>query len=120
MKEDPRLHIDPSVRGQWTATLLRIGEMVERAQTVENQVDEVVDRLDEGELDLATDLETKVRDLGREFGELSSRLSRLRGSAESWVGPLSADQASQEVFLADLLDTLTGEWEQIRAGVLRD
>ncbi|MCH7564628.1 MAG: hypothetical protein IH968_12485 [Gemmatimonadetes bacterium] len=120
VREDPRLQIDPLIRNQWTAMLLRIGETANQAQTIENQVDEVIDRLDEGELDLGDDLEAKVRDLGREFGELASRLSRLRGSAESWVGPLSADQTSQDLFLVDLLNTLSGEWEQIRVEVSRN
>ena len=71
-------------------------------------------------MEFPDDLEAKVRDLGREFGELASRLSRLRGSAESWVGPLSADQTSQDVFLVDLLNTLSGEWEQIRGEVSRN
>ncbi len=114
VREDPRLQVDPLVRRQWTATLLRIGEMASRGEAVESRVGEVISRLDEGELELPGELEAKVRDLARELRELTSRSTRLRGSVESWVGPLSADQASQEAFLSDMLDALAGEWEQIR------
>ena len=117
VREDPRLRIDPLVRRQWTATILRVGETLSGAEEVKGQVDEVTGLLDEGELELSDELDAKVRDLAREFGELTSRLRGLRGSLESWVGPLSADQASQDGFLSEMLDTLTGEWEQIRGDV---
>jgi hypothetical protein len=61
----------------------------------------------------------KIRDLDREFSELVSRLARLRSSVEDWVGPLSADQASQKKFLSDMLPTLSGEWEGIQGRVSR-
>jgi hypothetical protein len=59
----------------------------------------------------------KVRDLRRETGELTSRLARLHGGAEGWVGPLSADEASQKTFLTNMLETLTEEWRPIRSQV---
>ena len=53
-------------------------------------------------------------DLDREFGELASRASRLRGNAEGWVGPLSTDDASQQAFFMEMLGTLSAEWASVR------
>lgn len=55
----------------------------------------------------------QLRDLAREAGELASRLGRLQGSAQGWIGPLSADQASQRAFLTDMLQTLRAEWDAV-------
>jgi len=60
-------------------------------------------------------LERDLRSMAREAQELSGRMSRLYGSAQGWVGPLSADQASQQAFLTDMLATLTAQWGALEA-----
>ena len=59
---------------------------------------------------LGAQLEAKVRDLEREAQELGGRLASLSGSAQGWIGPLSADQTSQRAFLTEMLQTLRTEW----------
>jgi hypothetical protein len=119
VKEDPRIAVDtdPLVRRQWTETLLEIGELSDGAQALSGDVRQVARRLDADDdaLELAGDLEAKVRDMARETQELSSRIARLRGSAGGWVGPLSADQAAQMAFFTELLETLRAEWRTTSA-----
>ena len=112
VKEDPRIDVDPLVRRQWTETLVRIGELAMSAQELSREVGQVARRLDADTdpLQLAADREAKVRDMARESQERSGRIARLRGSAGGWVGPLSADQASQLAFFTEMLATLGAEW----------
>ncbi|HSW30443.1 MAG TPA: hypothetical protein VLH75_13240 [Longimicrobiales bacterium] len=49
--------------------------------------------------------------------QLASRASGLRSSVEAWMGPLTADHASQKAFFAETLATLTREWEGVRGRV---
>ena len=115
--EDPRIHVDPRVRAQWTAELREIATTLLQAQGVAREVQAAAGRLDRGEARAPRDVAAKVKDLDRELDELVSRLARLRGGAESWVGPLSADEASQKEFLTGMLGTLTAEWRAVRGRV---
>jgi hypothetical protein len=117
VEEDPRFQVDPGVRAQWTAELGALTATLLEAQRVAREVQAAARRLDDGEARATADVTTKVRDLDREMDELVSRLARLRGGAEDWVGPLTADQASQKAFLTGLLETLTGEWQAVRGRV---
>jgi photosystem II stability/assembly factor-like uncharacterized protein len=114
VKEDPRIDVDPLVRRRWTETLLEIGTMREAVQALAQEVGAVYRAVENGDRELAEDVEAKVRDLAREMSELTSRVARLQGSASGWVGPLSADQASQRAFFQEMFETLTREWAQIR------
>ena len=109
VKEDPRIEVDPLVRRQWTEMLLELGEVVSAARALNREVGQAAESLDDDDQPLAAEL----RDLARETGELSGRLGRLRSSAQGWIGPLSADQASQRVFLTDMLETLRTEWDAV-------
>jgi hypothetical protein len=42
---------------------------------------------------------------------------RLLGNASGWVGPLSADDASQKAFFEEMYDTLSTEWGAVRGRV---
>jgi photosystem II stability/assembly factor-like uncharacterized protein len=117
VREDPRIHVDPLVRRQWTETLLDISSTLARAGTLSREVSDTVGRMEEGHADAPPDVRAKVLDLARELGELTSRLARLRGNAEGWVGPLSADDASQKRFLEETLTTLESEWSETRGRV---
>ena len=110
VKDDPRFDVDPGVRTRWTQELREITAVLTAAQRTAQEVRQAARSLDEGEAQAPANAAAKVRDLDREFSELVSRLARLRGSAEGWVGPLSADQAAQKDFLSDLLPTLAAEW----------
>jgi photosystem II stability/assembly factor-like uncharacterized protein len=114
VEEDPRFHVDPSVRAQWTTDLREITATLMAAQREAREVRDAARRIEEGQATPLADVTAKVKDLDREFEELVSRLTRLRGGAEDWVGPLSADQASQKAFLAGMLETLSGEWRAVR------
>ena len=115
--EDPRIRVDPQVRRQWTETLLDITSTLARTQALSREVSGAMARIVEGAADAPPDVRAKVRDLARELVELTSRLSNLRGNAEGWVGPLSADDASQQRFFASLVETLEAEWREARSGV---
>lgn len=114
VREDPRVDVAPAVRRQWTADLLEISALQDEVMAVTQDVNTVFRALEEGERELPSEVDAKVRDLMREFGELASRVARLNGSAASWVGPLSADQASQKAFIEAMFETLRGEWEDIQ------
>jgi hypothetical protein len=118
VKEDPRLAgADPTIRARWTADLLDITATLAGAQARAREVAEAVRKLDAGEARASSANVAKVRDLNREFAELVSRSSGLRGAVEAWMGPLSADHASQKTFFAEMLATLTREWEGVKGRV---
>ena len=73
-------------------------------------------RLDE-DLDVSDALEDRLRELERSTGELSSRLNRLYGSIQGWVGPLAADQEAQRLFLTDKLEELSDRWAELQGDV---
>ncbi len=112
VSEDPRIDVDPLVRRQWTEMLLGLGEVVSEARGLSREIAQVARRLDaeDDPLVLGARLEAKVRDLDREAQELSGRLERLSGSAQGWIGPLSADQGSQRAFFTEMMQTLRTEW----------
>jgi hypothetical protein len=112
VSEDPRIDVDPLVRRQWTEMLLDLGEAVSEARSLSREIAQVARRLDaeNDPLVLGAQLEAKVRDLEREAQELGGRLASLSGSAQGWIGPLSADQTSQRAFLTEMLQTLRTEW----------
>jgi photosystem II stability/assembly factor-like uncharacterized protein len=117
VREDPRLDHDTTVRRAWTETLLEIWDANGRARALRGDAEAYSERLDSetDPLSLDTDLEAELRGLARETQELSSRLGRLYGSAQAWVGPLAADQAAQQAFLSTMLDSLTSDWEELAA-----
>ena len=117
VREDPRFDDDPAVRNQWTADLKAITATLVEAQRRGQEVRQAARRIEQGEARAPSAVASKVRDLDREFSELTSRLSRLRGAVEDWVGPLTADQRSQSAFLSGLLPTLVREWEGVRGRV---
>lgn len=116
VREDPRLEHDAVVRAEWTETLLGMWGTVAAAQRLSRGIAGEVDRLDadENPLDISDALEDRLRDMQRSAQELSSRLNRLYGSAQGWVGPLAADQEAQRVFLNDKLDELSARWNTLQ------
>jgi len=112
VREDPRLEHDAATRRAWTETLATIWDASGDVRALRAEVDAYADRLDADEDPLSVDagLERDLRDMARQAQELSSRMSRLYGSGQSWVGPLSADQTSQQDFLTEMLATLISEW----------
>lgn len=117
VREDPRLEHDDATRQAWTETLATIWDASGDARALRREVDAYADRLDADTDRLSVDagLERDLRSMAREAQELSGRMSRLYGSAQGWVGPLSADQASQQAFLTDMLATLTAQWGALEA-----
>ena len=114
--EDPRLSFEPEVRVEWTETLLDVWGMVGQAQQLSQDVASMADRLntETGSLDLSDALENRAHDLERTTGELVSRLNRLYGSIQGWIGPLAADQEAQRSFLSQKLAELSEEWEKLQ------
>ncbi len=117
VEDDPRIHVDPLVRHQWRVTLQEITTTLLEAQALAHDVNAAMQRLDKGEAKAPDDVSGKVHDLDRETRELTSRLSRLRGAVDDWVGPPTTDQASQKTFLTGMLTTLRGEWQAVSGRV---
>lgn len=106
--EDPRIDIDPSVRRDWTATMLQLAELTSATSELAREIRAAVDGLAEDDESAGA---TTLRVLARESTELASRARSLESGAGQWVGPLSADEASQHAFIRDLLSTLRSEFE---------
>ncbi len=118
VRDDPRLaDMDPGVRARWTQDLIEITSTLADAQIRSREVADALRKIEVGEVRPAAGVESKVRDLNREFSELVSRTSGLRSAVEAWTGPLSADQASQKAFFAEMLATLSREWDAAKARV---
>ena len=108
--DDPRLNVTPATRSAWTATLLQLGELRARAQRQMARVEEALEGVAE---DDDSPRAAKLRDLGREFGELVTRIGRLSGDVEGVVAPLTQDQRSRRVFYTDMLEVLVREMEEV-------
>lgn len=103
--EDPRIEVDPSVRRDWTHTLLRLAELTHATSELAAEVAEAAETAsDDGALSV----------LARETAELSRRARGLESGAMGWVGPLSADEQAQQAFFTELLETLRQEFEGLR------
>ncbi len=115
VRPDPRMSEDLAVHGAYTETLAGLWNTLGEARSLRDDVRSYSSRLDADTDALSVDegVERELRDLARETGELTSRLARLYGSSGSWVGPLTSDQSSQQTFLTNMLETLTGEWSAL-------
>jgi photosystem II stability/assembly factor-like uncharacterized protein len=114
VREDPRIEVDAATRAAWTATLLELGTLVREASELVRRASAVLRAFEEAPATGAEAL-AQARDLGRETGELRSRLARLRGAAEGAVGPLTADERRQRTFLTTMLATLSREVAALEA-----
>ncbi|HCK59642.1 MAG TPA: hypothetical protein DHW11_00340 [Gemmatimonadetes bacterium] len=114
VREDPRLSFEPEVRVEWTEMLLDVWALVDQAQQLAQDVGSRTDSLDMGTVsDVSDSLENRLRDLERTTGELVSRVNRLYGSIQGWIGPLAADQEMQSLFLRNKLAELSEQWEEL-------
>jgi hypothetical protein len=114
VREDPRLEVEPEVRRQWTADLFTLGALarsvVDDAGLWEETLEEVA-----GDQEAPAQLRETAQDLMRQWNELRSRTRRLVGEVEGWVGPLTAQQESQQAFYREMLEILRREAEAVRA-----
>jgi len=108
--EDPRIDVDPQVRAEWTATLLRLERLQIEADGFADEVESVADALTDED---GSARAAKLRDLDREAGELASRAGRLGGVAGE-VGPMTGDMRALEAFVREMLVTLRAEFEVVR------
>ncbi len=106
VREDPRLNVTPGTRAAWTANLLELAGMAERARAGAERIEAALEGIAEDDMG---DRATKLRDLLREFEELGSRIGRLSGEVEGVVAPLTQDQRSRRDFYAEMLGVLAGE-----------
>jgi photosystem II stability/assembly factor-like uncharacterized protein len=117
VREDPRLDHTPAQRASWTDMLLEVWSAVGEARDLSATVRDLTARLEPGtnHLDVDAALETDLRDMGRQTAELNSRLNRVYGSLQGWVGSPAADQQSQITFLMRELSRLSAEWTALQA-----
>jgi hypothetical protein len=114
VREDPRLEVDPEVRAQWTADLLALAKLATDAMAGAETMEELFEDVDES-VDASRTVKEEAEDLLRQWSELSSRIRRLQGEVEGWVGPLTAQQRSQRAFYTDMLETLREEMTNLTA-----
>ncbi len=122
VREDPRIDVPQAVRAQWTADLLEIAALYAQANTLVEQLLPLARRLpprkespgappgsaaareasQPPDQPVLTGRQlADVSALVRQTDELLSRVGGLYGAVSSWVGPLTADQRSMRVYLAD-------------------
>jgi len=104
--EDPRIEVAPEWRAAWTQTLMDIATLERQARAWDARAEADAEGLDDDDQGAEAQ---KLRDLHREFGELFTRVRRLRGEASGVVAPLTEDQRSQLEFLRAMLATLRAE-----------
>ena len=106
VREDPRIRASPGVRTAWTRGLLELSEAGARAIAGAEAVRAALREMGE---DPTGPEAAQLRDLEREFTELTSRIARLSGDVEGVVAPLTQDQRSRRTFYLKMLDTLEAE-----------
>ncbi|MDH3222124.1 MAG: hypothetical protein OEO23_00300 [Gemmatimonadota bacterium] len=111
VEEDPRIAAAPAVRTAWTATLMELRDLHERAQAELERVREVLEGSDEADTGPTV---TKLRDLEREWQELSNRIRGLAGAVEGVVAPLTGDQESQRAYYTSMVEVLAAEFAEAR------
>ncbi|MDE0356793.1 MAG: hypothetical protein OXN92_03505 [Gammaproteobacteria bacterium] len=110
VREDPRIDAPADVRAAWTAALLELAEARAQVASEGSRIEEALEGIAE---DDAGPRAARLRDLGREFGELASRFARLTGAVEGVVAPLTQDQQAQRAFYMEMLETLTREAREV-------
>ncbi len=120
VRPDPRSRVGAKVRAEWTATLLELARARLRARaglgearaareaTADPEVPGSEAPGREGQ-DAASRGDSKLRDLEREFGEVSSRIGRLYSAVEGVVAPLTRDQQSRRAYYLQALEILEAE-----------
>jgi hypothetical protein len=116
VREDPRIQVTQEVRAQWTADLMALAELGFRATERTREMSALVDEIGEAG-DLPHQVVEEGQDLMREWRELSTRIRRLNGEVEGWVGPPTGQQQSQWSFYREMVETLSAEMEALRARV---
>ncbi|MGW8268631.1 MAG: WD40/YVTN/BNR-like repeat-containing protein, partial [Longimicrobiales bacterium] len=112
VREDPRLDVDPLVRARWTADLLALAGLGAEVGAGAESMEELLTTVEERE-DVPPALESQARELMRQWEELSSRVRRIQGEVEGWVGPLTEQQGSQWAYYREMLETLRGETDTL-------
>ncbi len=110
VREDPRITATPGVRAAWTAGLLELAEAEAHARAGLQAVRQALQSLPD---DDTTPRATKLRDLAREFEELTRRITRLAGDIESVVAPPTQDQRSRRAYYLEMLE---GEFRSVSTG----
>lgn len=110
VRDDPRIEATPAVRAAWTADLLALAEFGLRATDGLDRVRQALEGVDD---DDAGPRAVKLRDLGREFEELESRIRRLANAVEGAVAPPTGDQRSRRAYYMEMLTTLETELEAL-------
>ncbi len=106
VREDPRIQVSTAVRTAWTETLLALGELRGAAQRELETVRDVLGDIEEDDSDPRA---AKLRDLEREWSELSNRIRGLMGDVEGVVAPLTQDQQSRRQYYTAMVETLSEE-----------
>jgi hypothetical protein len=108
VREDPRIQVDMATREQWTEDLLALGILAREAEAGAEEMRELAEKV-ESDPSFREALTEWSGDLLRQWNELRSRTRGLIREVESWVGPLSQDQASRRDYFQEMVGTLGRE-----------
>jgi hypothetical protein len=116
--EDPRIQVDEGTRRQWTADLLVLAELSRLVGTGLGDITALAREV-EGSASAAQALKDEAGELQRQWGELRARVRGLVGEVEGWVGPLTAQQASQQSHYQTMRAVLDGETRGLEERIRR-
>ena len=108
--EDPRLEYDAKERANWTNAWLALAELTDQATELSQRIGSRIAELADGGPVGSTE---RLQVLAREASELARRVRTLESGFSQMVGRPSADEQAQRRFFADLLQTLTAEFEAV-------
>lgn len=106
--EDPRIEVDAKERANWTNTWRRLAELTDATSELAQRVGARIAELADGGTPGSAE---RLQVLARETSELARRARGLESGYAQMVGPMSADEQAQARFIANLLETLTAEFE---------
>jgi len=112
VREDPRIQVEPEVRQKWTEDLLELGALSRDAAAGAGNIRELA-RAIESSSTAPESMKEEAQDLLRQWSELQSRVRRLLGEVQGWVGPATQQQVDQWEFYLEMVDTLGRETETL-------
>lgn len=98
IEDDPRVDVDLAVRKAWTKELFKIGDLygqIVKDMKVVRPLMWKMEALEEEKKTINEAASAEIKELNRMYDELLSRTGSVYRQLGGWMGPMTADQASQ-------------------------
>ncbi|GAB5553886.1 MAG: hypothetical protein Sapg2KO_34770 [Saprospiraceae bacterium] len=98
IEDDPRVDVDLAVRKAWTKELFKIGDLygqIVKDMKVVRPLMWKMEALQEEKKTINEAASAEIKELNRMYDELLSRTGSVYRQLGGWMGPMTADQASQ-------------------------